>query len=86
MMTFGTFGKEVGDVWSLYEGQKGELPHNRHEPPSYSGIQALIFHLLQNFHSRPFLQTRFEPRGGFAILRAAGGDLIDIHFRCLSVS
>ncbi|XP_062615811.1 selenoprotein N-like [Saccostrea cucullata] len=74
-------GKVVGEVWKLYEGQKGELSHNRHDPPLYSGIQGVLFDLLQNFHDKPFLQTRFEPRGGYSALRAINGDIADIYFR-----
>lgn len=81
LLQFWSPGKRVGDLWILYGSQEGELSHNRHDPPAYSGIQAVIFDLLQTFHPRPFLQTRFEPRGGYAVLRAYNGDIVDIFIR-----
>lgn len=81
LLQFWSPGKRVGDLWLLYESQEGELSHNRHDPPAYSGIQGVIFDLLQTFHPRPFLQTRFEPRGGYAVLRAYIGNIADIFIR-----
>lgn len=81
LLQFWSPGKRVGDLWILYGSQEGELSHNRHDPPAYSGIQSVIFDLLQTFHPRPFLQTRFEPRGGYAVLRAYNGDIVDIFIR-----
>lgn len=81
LLQFWSPGKRVGDLWVLYESQEGELSHNRHDPPAYSGIQGVIFDLLHNFHPRPFLQTRFEPRGGYAVLRAHDGNIVDIFIR-----
>lgn len=81
LLQFWSPGKRVGDLWVLYESQEGELSHNRHDPPAYSGIQGVIFDLLHTFHPRPFLQTRFEPRGGYAVLRAHDGNIVDIFLR-----
>lgn len=80
-MEFWVPGKDVGDIWKLYEGEAGELSHNRHTPPIYSGIQRVISDLLQSFHGNPFLQTRFEPRGGYATLHATAGSIVNIYIR-----
>ncbi|OWF47391.1 selenoprotein N-like [Mizuhopecten yessoensis] len=70
---------EVGYVWSLYTPESS--PPLRADPPHTEGIQAVLIRLLSSFHSKPFLQTRFQPRGGFAILRARSSTKLDITFR-----
>ena len=60
------------------------LHMNRYHPPRPVGRGEGFLHaLLSQFHSNPFVQTRFGPRGTVAIVRARSTSLLDIIFRCV---
>lgn len=73
---------DVGDPWPLFlTSDVTEDANMRYEPPLASGIQAIIEDILRALHPRPFLQLRFGPQGGHAVLKAKSLEYFDIAFR-----
>ena len=77
---------EVGMPYRLVSSMFGEdqeeiFNSNRYHAPEPTGREILLFKLLQQFHHNVFLQNRFGPRGGVAIIRAKAGSIVDIVFR-----
>ena len=79
-------GLEVGTPYRLISSMFGEdreeiYNANRYYPPQPTGRDLFFFKLLQQFHDKAFLQNRFGPRGGVAVIRAQSGSFVDIAFR-----
>ena len=77
---------EVGMPYRLISSMFGEdqeeiFNSNRYHAPQPAGREILFFKLLQQFHHNVFLQNRFGPRGGVAMIRAQAGPIVDIVFR-----
>lgn len=82
---------EVGEVYPLVEETQGflaslpvmnaDLSSNRYFPPFVKDEHKIVFRLLQMFHPRPFIFTRFRPRGSVAMLRAKSDKYMEIVFR-----
>ena len=77
---------EVGMPYRLVSSMFGEdqeeiFNSNRYHAPAPTGREVLFFKLLQQFHHNVFLQNRFGPRGGVAIIRAKAGPIVDVVFR-----
>ena len=58
-----------------------DLSSNRYFPPLVKENHVIFHRLLAMFHRRPFVFTRFKPRGGVAIVRAMNMEYMDIAFR-----
>jgi hypothetical protein len=57
---------QLGKVWHLIPRRspnEGHLSSNRYDPPEPEPEQFILFRILQMFHPRPFLATRFPPQG-----------------------
>lgn len=75
---------KLGKVWHLIPRRssiEGHLSSNRYDPPEPEPEQFTLFRILQMFHPRPFLATRFPPQGTSLILRARNDHYLDIAFR-----
>ncbi|KAI6654765.1 selenoprotein N-like [Oopsacas minuta] len=77
---------EVGMSYRLISSIFGEdreeiYNSNRYNAPQPSGREIVFFKLLQQFHHNVFLQNRFGPRGGVAMIRAKAGPIIEVVFR-----
>lgn len=73
-----------GYVWRLLPDTTANkyMLSYRYVPPTPSGpVEELLFQLLSLFHPQPFLQSRYEPRGAAAVVRARSSDSLDIMFR-----
>ena len=57
------------------------LSSNRYFPPSVNTNHLSLQYLLQMFHPRPFLYTRFPPQGAVACVRAENKKFLEIEFR-----
>ena len=57
------------------------LSSNRYFPPSVNTNHLSLQYLLQMFHHRPFLHTRFPPQGAVACIRAENEKFLEIEFR-----
>lgn len=76
----------VGKVYNLITmpgSLKGStLSSNRYLPPRLAGDPEIMIHRLLNmFHPRPFVFSRFAPQGSVAIIRAANEKLVEVTFR-----
>ena len=75
---------ELGKVWDLIPRRSSYDPHfsaNRYDPPEPEQEEMIIFRLLQMFHKKPFLLTRFPPQGTSLTLRARNENFLDIIIR-----
>ena len=63
------------------ERLRGDISSNRYYPPRVEEKDIVVHRLLSMFHPRPFLLTRFGPRGSLACVRAYNDEYIDIVFR-----
>ncbi|CAF0776788.1 unnamed protein product [Didymodactylos carnosus] len=57
------------------------LSSNRYYPPEVDDEHIIIHRLLEMFHQRPFILSRFPPQGALAVVRARYGPYLDIIFR-----
>ncbi|WAR19425.1 SELN-like protein [Mya arenaria] len=81
-------GTELGSIYHIIEDERGfldemtgDLSSNRYYPPDVK-MEHIIFHrLLSMFHPRPFIISRFKPRGSIACIRAQNDKYLDIIFR-----
>lgn len=53
----------------------------RYYPPDVLPNHLIFHRLLSLFHPRPFILSRFPPRGTVAVVRARFGPFLDIYFR-----
>lgn len=75
---------KIGQVWDLIPRLKkdlGQLSNKRFNPPEPENNQIILFKLLQMFHKRPFLISRFPPQGSSLVVRAKNKKYFDIFFR-----
>lgn len=80
---------ELGSVYKLYSSpnpsfmsiHEPHLPSNRFYPPKVEDNLIVLHRILAMFHPRPFLITRFPPKGGVAMVRGYNDDYIDVVFR-----
>ncbi len=59
---------KIGQIWEQVPlPQKNQyhehLESNRYNPPEPEYRELILFKLLQMFHKRPFINTRFPPQG-----------------------
>lgn len=80
----------VGQIYELFTDGRSSfmssissshLSSNRYYPTKPEERLIVIQRLLSMFHPRPFLVTRFPPKGGVAMVRALSEEYIDIVFR-----
>ncbi|XP_067006598.2 selenoprotein N isoform X2 [Anabrus simplex] len=75
-----------GDVWYMVEPEHIELDElsTRYTPtiPSKKTAAHTLHKVLSMFHPNVFIQTRFNPRGTVATVRAQNSEFLDIVFRC----
>ncbi|KAH3846067.1 hypothetical protein DPMN_088361, partial [Dreissena polymorpha] len=71
----------VKDERTFLEKLDGDLSSNRYYPPDVKDEHVILHRLLQMFHPRPFIMSRFKPRGSMAVLRAKSATHLDILFR-----
>lgn len=80
----------VGQIYELYTDGRSSLmsslssshlSSNRFYPTKPDEKLIVIHRILSMFHPRPFLVTRFPPKGGVAMVRAVSEEFIDIVFR-----
>jgi hypothetical protein len=81
----------IGAVWHLIPRNERDkidettpdmhLSANRFYPPEPSPNEMILFKILQMLHKRPFIRSRFPPRGTSLTLRARNKDYVDIIFR-----
>ncbi|CAF1003983.1 unnamed protein product [Brachionus calyciflorus] len=75
---------KVGHVWDLIPRLKrdnNQLSNKRFNPPEPETHEKTLFRLLQMFHKKPFLLSRFAPQGTSLVLRAKNKNYLDIFFR-----
>ena len=81
----------IGEVYHLVKETQGflsnlpmmsaDLSSNRYFPPFVKDEHTILFRLLQMFHPRPFIYSRFRPRGSVAMVRAKSDKYMEIVFR-----
>lgn len=71
----------VEDEQSFFQTMVSDISSNRYFPPSVKTEYVTLHRLLTIFHPRPFLQSRFKPRGSVATVRAKNDKYIEIVFR-----
>lgn len=77
---------KIGQVWHLIPRLKrdsNQLSNKRYNPPEPDKNQIILFRLLQMFHKKPFLISRFAPQGTSLLVRAKNKKYLDIFFRYL---
>ena len=74
---------ELGQVYDLIPRLKTRvhLSNNRYSPPEPDSNEIILFRLLNMFHNRPFLISRFPPQGTSLVVRARNAKYLDIIFR-----
>ena len=79
--------EQVGEVYWLVEPPPSwkngpALSSNRYTPHALTNDAEITIHrILEMFHSRPFVYTRFAPQGSVACVRAVNDRYVEIVFR-----
>lgn len=75
----------LGEPWMIVTPDVSrfgpDLSSNRYTPPKVFGDQIVIHYLLQMFHPRPFMYSRFPPQGTVACIRAENNKFLEVEFR-----
>lgn len=71
----------IEDDQSFLNKMIADLSSNRYFPPPVKDEHITIHRLLTLFHPRPFIMSRFKPKGSIACVRAKNDKYIDIVFR-----
>ena len=73
----------VGKVYTIIEdyGERMGVYMHSYHPPKPLNNEQFLHALMRQFHSNPFVYTRFGPRGTKAVIRAKGSELIDVFIR-----